>query len=64
MKNISIGVSKQTLAVLHEIKKKIAKDGGYFMSFNAIIMTALKDKYPEECGMGFGSVDEIGGGND
>lgn len=64
MSLICVGVSKKTMNTLREIKNKSEGENGYKKSFNAIIAEALKDKYPEEFGMGFGSVDEIGGGND
>lgn len=63
MSNTTVGVSRKTMDALQRIKDKSEGEIGYKMPFNAIIAGALKDKYPEEFGMGFGSVDEIGGGN-
>lgn len=62
MKYRTINVTAKTHETLMRIKKSKAKKEG-FCSFGTIILDAVKTKYPEECAMGFCSVDETDGEN-
>lgn len=62
MKYRTINITAKTHETLMRIKQSKAKKEGVLTSLGTIILDAVKTKYPEECGIGFGSVDEIGGG--
>lgn len=63
MKYRTINITAKTHDTLMRIKKIKAKKEGVCTSFGTIILDAVKTKYPEECGMGFCSVDENDGEN-
>lgn len=64
MKYRTINITAKTHETLMHIKQSKEKKEGVCTSLGTIILDAVKTKYPEECGMGFGSFDEIGGDND
>lgn len=51
----TINITAKTHETLMRIKQSKAKKEGVWTSFGTIILDAIKTKYPEECGMGFGS---------
>ena len=55
MKYRTINITSKTHETLMRIKQIKAKKEGVWTSLGTIIFDAIKTKYPEECGMGFGS---------
>ena len=55
MKYRTINITAKTHEILMRIKQSKEKKEGICTSLGTIILDAIKTKYTEECGMGFGS---------